>query len=101
METLMKMIEEIFANYEVRFIVEQAHFDQDKPVFRLKRRKAVRILWSTKHYDDYETNSIHKIINFKSLKEIETYLKFQFSEPEGFKTKTFDLNYNNTNVSDE
>ena len=94
----MKMIEEIFANYEVKFIVEQVQFEQDKPVYRLKRRKILKVLWKNKYFDDYETNSIQKIITFKTLKEIEQYLRFQFSESQGFKTNTFDLNFHNIEV---
>lgn len=94
MESLKKMLDEIHSNYEVRFIVEQVTFDQDKPVYRLKRRKVLRFLGRKKFVDDYETNSISKRINFKNQKEIEQYLRFQFSEPEGFMSNVIDINNN-------
>jgi hypothetical protein len=94
MDALVKMLEEIYSNYDVRFIIEQVQFDQEKPVFRLKRRKVVKFFGRVKYMDEYELNSISKRINFKSVKDIEMYLRFQFSEPEGFMTNVFDLSQN-------
>jgi hypothetical protein len=54
----------------------------------------VKFFGRVKYMDEYELNSISKRINFKSVKDIEMYLRFQFSEPEGFMTNVFDLSQN-------
>ena len=101
MESLTKMLEEIHSNYNVKFIIERNKFETDKPIYRLKQRKPFKLLWKIKYFDEYELNALSYKINFKSLKEIETYLRFRYSESEGFKTESFDLNYNSTDISEE
>ena len=91
MELLNKMIQDIALNYDVKFIVEQVSFENESVVYRLKRRKTIRIVFYKNTVDEHELNYHGHKINFKSHDEIITYLKFQFSEREGFLNRISDL----------
>lgn len=101
MELLNKMIQYIALNYDVKFIVEQVSFENENIVYRLKRRKAVRIFFYNSSTDEHELNFHGHKINFKSPDEIITYLKFHFSEREGFLTRVSDLNIGETGTTSE
>jgi hypothetical protein len=93
MELLKKMIQDIALNYGLKFIVEQITFDYEI-VYRLKQRKEIRIAWHSKLIDNHELNYHGNIINFKSCNEMCAYLKFRFSEREGFLNRINDIELN-------
>jgi len=91
-KSLSSVIDLIKKNYKVDFVIEQIVFDATKTVFYLKRKKELNWLVKKHFVYDYETNSIAKKIAFKTLADIESYLRQQFSEPEGFITESIDVN---------
>jgi hypothetical protein len=91
-KSLSTVIDLIRKNYKIDFVIEQVVYDTTKTVFFLKRKREINF-WIKKYYVfDYETNSIPKRISFKTLADIEIYLRQQFSEPEGFITESLDVN---------
>ena len=94
METLNTVIELILINYKVNFIIEQVEFNGTTTMYRLKKRTDAPFLFSlgkNKTIDEYVVNELGYTINFPTLESIEIYLRLSYSEPEGFKTNTFDL----------
>ena len=93
MESLNVVLELILMNYKINYVVEQVEFNGTTTMYRLKKRQPVPIIYfgKGKTIDEYEYNSIGNIINFPTPELIESYLRLQYSEPEGFKTNIFDL----------
>lgn len=92
MRSLTEVIELIGRNYKVDFVVEQVTYDGTKTVYYLKRKKVQGFMkWKWETFD-HETNNLNYKIAFKSLEEIESYLRQQYSESQGFKTESLDMN---------
>jgi hypothetical protein len=92
MESLNNVISLINKHHNVEFVVEEVIFDNYYRAFRLKRRKRIKMfVFKTKVVDEYETNCLQSRINFKTTSDIESYLKIQFSDPEGFLTSVNEL----------
>lgn len=91
-KSLVSVIDLIRKNYNVDFIIEQVTFDALRSVFYLKKRKEINFIVKKHFVYDYEMNSLERRISFRSLADIEFYLRQQFSESEGFITESQDVN---------
>jgi hypothetical protein len=91
MELLQKMIQDIAQNYGVKFVIEKVTFENESVVYRLKSRREIKIFWHKRIIDEHELNYHSHVINFKSYEEIAEFLKFKFSEREGFLNQVTDL----------
>lgn len=81
---LDEVLEQVQNLYKVIFIIEQTSYDSKTIVFYLKKRHIVRFLFRQIVTDNYETNEIAVRIPFKSLKDIEAYLRMMYGEAHGF-----------------
>lgn len=91
--SINKVIEMIVKNYGIHFVIEKTVFDDAFTVYRLKRRREIRVFFISKPkvFFEYETNEINTRMNFDSIDEAEKYLRLRYSEPEGFITSICDV----------